>query len=207
MAAEPMLWAMKLLPLLANDSQRVVLIHLAWRANPDGLLWPSIADMAMELGKSARALRRSLRELDSEQIINVDADFRNDGSQGSNYYQCLLAVTPQDVLKRRKESGRGAIMSTSRKRFATRMERYYKQLDCWAAALSAIRNEIDRHTFNTWYAPLKFRGINKRSLILGIPSENFEVHFRDRRSRNIILTAAKPAFSLDLVSVYFRFQK
>lgn len=207
MAAEPMLWARKLLPLLANDAQRVLLLDFSWRANPDGLLWPSIAVVAMDLGKSSRAIRRTTRELVQEQIMNADADFRNDGSQGSNYYQLLLAVTPQDLLQRRRENARGPIMSTSRKRFEARIERFYKLLECWAQTLSAIRDEIDRHTFHTWYAPLKFRGVNKHSLILGIPAENFDAYFRDRRCKKIIIDAARPCFAVDIVAVYFQILK
>jgi hypothetical protein len=193
---------------LANDAQRLVLWDFSWRSNADGLLWPSIAVVAMDLGKSPRAVRRAIREMVDEQIMNADADFRNDGSQGSNYYQLLLAVTPEDLLKLRKERLNGRpIMSTSRKRFDARMERFYKFLGCWGQTLSAIRNEVDRHTFNTWYAPLQFRGINKRSLILGMPNENFQNYFRDRRSKNIILNCAKRCFTIDLIGVYFNFQK
>jgi hypothetical protein len=208
MSIEAMVWARKLLPLLANDSQRVILMHFAWRANPDGLLWPSTFDTSMELGKSPRAIRRTVSELDKEEILNVNADFRNDGSQGSNYYQLLLNLTPQELLKWRKERKSGtAIMSTSRKRFESRMERFYERLRLWADALSLIRSQVDKRTFDTRYAPLKYRGINKRSLILGVPDEEFEIYFRDKRCKNIILDAAKEAFPGDLVAVYFRYLK
>jgi len=163
----------------------------------------------MELGKSDRAIRRTIRELDREELLNVSADFRNDGSQGSNYYQLLLSVTPQELLKRRRS--RIVIMSTSaRKRFQQRMERLYGLIECWAAALSTIRVQINPRTFDSWYTPLKFRGINKHSLILGVPNNDFEEYFKDRRIRNLIIDAAKPAFlkqNVTVTSVYFTHHK
>jgi len=108
MSAEGIIWAQKLLPLLANDAQRLMVYHFGLRANPDGLLFPSVADIAMELGKSSRAVRRTIKELDSDEVIHIQPDFNpKDGSQSSNYYQCLFTVTPQELLKRRKaRSGR-----------------------------------------------------------------------------------------------------
>jgi hypothetical protein len=205
MSAEGIIWAQKLLPLLANDSQRVVLLHFGLRANMDGLLWPSVADIATELGKSERAIRRTLKELDGEELINVDSDYRTDGSQKSNYYQLLLSVTPQELLKRRRTRAR-VIMSTSRKRFTNRMSRHYELIDHWGQTLTSIRAEINPRTFDTWYAPLKFRGINKRSLVLGMPAEEFENYFKDKRARKVILDAAKRYFDTEITVVYFRVQ-
>jgi hypothetical protein len=202
MSAEAMLWSRKLLPLLANDAQRLILMDFSWRANSDGLLWPTIAVISMELGKSDRAIRRAIRELDGEEILNVNADFRNDGSQGSNYYQLLLNLTPQELLKRRKARSGTVIMSTSaRKRFEQRMERFYGFIECWAESLTAIRNEINPRTFDTWYTPLKFRGVNKRSLILGVPNEHFETYFKDGRTRRLILDAVKAPFEAKGVTI------
>lgn len=84
------------------------------------------------------------------------------------------------------------------------MARFYAFLDQWAQTLSLIRSEIDNRTFNTWYAPLKFRGVNRKSLVLGIPNENWEKYFKDGRSSRIILDAANRCFTTKLFIVTFR---
>jgi hypothetical protein len=108
MAAGPMLWAWKIAPLLENDAQRVVLLHLSWRANEDGLLWPTVNDIALELGKSQRAIRRAIKEL--HEVVTANADFGDDGSQGANWYQLLTSISPQELIEGRKKRRAGHIM-------------------------------------------------------------------------------------------------
>lgn len=149
-----------------------------------------------------------MKELDKEDLLATNPDFRPDGSQGSNYYQLLHGVTPQELLKRRKgRVSRTAIMSTNRKRFENRMERFYGQLEEWAHALSEIRNEISPRVFDMWFLPMKFRGVNKRTLVLGVPSESFTAYFKDGRSRKIVIDAARNSFkSAEIVTAIFRIQ-
>jgi len=86
------------------------------------------------------------------------------------------------------------------------MGRFFAHIEEWGQALTLIKAEINPRTFDSWYAPLKFRGINKRSLVLGVPDPIFEDYFKDKRARRVIVGAAKGCFKTEITVAYFRLQ-
>lgn len=76
---------------VANSRQRLVLDHLAYRANEALECWPAQSTIAAWAGLSVRTVRRALLELEQAHLIREVARHRHsDGSLGVKRYRLLV---------------------------------------------------------------------------------------------------------------------
>lgn len=201
MSAEGIVQAKRLVGFLDNDSQKTVYLWCGLICNADGLFWPSLIDLSIELGKSERALRRNFMELERYSLIVRKPGWRNDGSQRSNYYQMFLNVSPRDFMKHRRGDG-SRIMST-RKRVERYLDAYCDRLESWGQALSLLKEQINHQVFQTWFVPLTVRCLKRNTITLAVPNENFK-RYHEEKSRKVIIDAVNKTFSKRITNVYFR---
>ncbi len=76
-----------------------VYIYLSERANKANECWPAIPTIAKELRLSESTVRRAIRELKADELLNVEQRYRKDGGKSSLLYKLQIEVqTPQGVI-------------------------------------------------------------------------------------------------------------
>lgn len=64
-----------------------VYLYLEDRANADGECWPSIKRMAKELKLSESTIRRAMKDLKAEKLLETKQRYRADGGKSSLCYR------------------------------------------------------------------------------------------------------------------------
>lgn len=85
-------WQLRLKPTI-----KFVLMALADAADDDGYCWPSVPTLANKTCMDARSLQRILKTLREDNLIQVKAQFRNDGSPTSNKYKLALKIAGDNL--------------------------------------------------------------------------------------------------------------
>ena len=85
-------WQLRLKPTI-----KFVLMALADAADDDGYCWPSISTLANKTCMESRSVQRILKTLRENNLIQVKAQFRNDGSATSNKYKLALKMTSDNM--------------------------------------------------------------------------------------------------------------
>lgn len=85
-------WQLRLKPTI-----KFVLMALADAADDDGYCWPSVPTLANKTCMDARSVQRILKTLREDNLIQVKAQFRNDGSPTSNKYKLALKIAGDNL--------------------------------------------------------------------------------------------------------------
>lgn len=81
-------WQLRLKPTI-----KFVLMALADAADDEGYCWPSVPTLARKTCMDQRSVQRILKTLKDNNLIEVQARFRNDGSPTSNKYWLAMNTT------------------------------------------------------------------------------------------------------------------
>lgn len=87
MSIAAMNWAWQL---RLKSAIKFVLMALADAADDEGYCWPSISTIAKKTCMDERSVQRILRTLEEQELLVIEARFRNDGSSKSNGYKLAI---------------------------------------------------------------------------------------------------------------------
>ena len=117
MSLAAMHWArqsLKTLPADVKTPSRLALMLLADYADEEHVCWPSIKNMALEMGCSTRSVQRAVDGLESRGLLMVEQRLAANGRQQSNRYRLAVgggcqSVTPTTSI----QSGEGDNLTPS----------------------------------------------------------------------------------------------
>lgn len=101
-----MKWAWQLSLKPAN---KLVLMALADSADDKGVCWPSISTLAKRTCMDERSVQRNLKNLKEDKLIEIKAQFRNDGSPTSNKYKLSLKESGDNLSSQSIKKCQGVV--------------------------------------------------------------------------------------------------
>ena len=112
-------WQLRLKPTI-----KFVLMALADIADDNGYCWPSVTTLANKTCMDVRSVQRILKTLREDNLIQVKAQFRSDGSPTSNKYKLSLKISgdnlspppcakPQEVVTPASRGGGTTVTQTT----------------------------------------------------------------------------------------------
>lgn len=89
MSARAMAWAWEIIPDLTTPIEKLVLLRLADRADPEGKCWPGVEKTARDLGVTETSIRRAVRGLINLGLL-TSTPRKIGGRNTSHLYQLII---------------------------------------------------------------------------------------------------------------------
>lgn len=87
-------WAMEV---TLAPATKMILVVLAWHADDDGVCWPSVSTIARKSGSSTRTVRRAIKTMVNQGVMEIRPGYERRGRQTSNTYRLSVDKAPDNL--------------------------------------------------------------------------------------------------------------
>ncbi|WP_280570142.1 helix-turn-helix domain-containing protein [Chromohalobacter sp. 296-RDG] len=87
-------WAMEV---TLAPATKMILVVLAWHADDDGICWPSVSTIARKSGSSTRTVRRAIKTMVNQGVMEIRPGYERRGRQTSNTYRLSVDKAPDNL--------------------------------------------------------------------------------------------------------------